>query len=482
MFTGSTTPQVAVGDAATVTGTVAEYYPDSPTNSVYQSTTELTGLQWTIASHGNPLPAATVLTAVAVPDSTPATTGRTGVLKIESLIPFAQRPFPVVNTGDALTGVTSGPVEYDQYGSYTLQASVLGDVKDGGIQKEVTRKQRPNELAVATYNVENLSSVDSQEKFDQLARGIVDNLASPDIVTLEEIQDNNGADGLGDGVVAADQTLQKFTDAIVAVGGPRYEWREIDPQDLTDGGETGGNIRVGFLINPGRVSFVDRPGGDATTAVSVVTDHNQKHLSISPGRIDPTNAAWQNSRKPLAGEFVFRGKTVFVIANHFNSKGGDQPTHGRFQPPTRSSEVQRGEQAQVLRGFVDQLLQADPGANVIVAGDLNDYQFSSALETLTRRHADRPHRHAARRRAVQPRLRGKLAGPGQHSRLGRGARRGLRRGAHQRRVRDPGQRPRPATGPAAAEAVTDIPGTPVTRPSQGRSSNDCTWQVACTLV
>jgi len=450
VFTGSTTPQVAVGDAVTVSGTVTEYYPDSPTNSIYQSTTELTSPQWTVTSSGNALPAATVLKQDTVPNTLSAQPGgniedlplepakyaldfweahegevvsvtdprvvgpsteygemyvttkpdqrpterggtvytgydkaNTGVLKIESLIPFAQRPFPQANTGDTLTGATSGPVEYDQYGGYTLQASVLGDVKDGGIQPEVTRKPSPSELAVATYNVENLSAVDDQTKFDQLAHGIVDHLASPDIVTLEEIQDNNGADGNGDGVVAADQTLKRFTDAIAAVGGPRYEWRQIDPQDLTDGGEPGGNIRVGFLFNPTRVSFVDRPGGDATTPVSVINERGKTHLSASPGRIDPTNPAWEDSRKPLAGEFLFHGKTVFVIANHFNSKGGDQPIHGRFQPPTRSSEVQRDEQAKVLRGFVDQLLAADPLANIVVAGDLNDYQFSPALRTLT---------------------------------------------------------------------------------------------------
>ncbi|TNC28780.1 hypothetical protein FG385_04240 [Amycolatopsis alkalitolerans] len=450
VYTGSTTPAVAPGDDVTVTGTVAEYYPDNPATSVYQSTTELTSAQWTVESSGNPVPAPTVITPNTVPDSLAPQPGgdveslplepakysldfweahegetvsvsdarvvgptteyselylttkpgqhptrrggtvypgygepNTGVLKVESLIPFSQRPFPVVNTGDELTGLTSGPIEYDRYGGYTLQANVLGGVQSGGITKEVTRKQSPGELAVATYNVENLSAVDGQEKFDQLAHGIVDNLSSPDIVTLEEIQDNNGADGNGDGLVAADQTLKRFTDAIAAAGGPRYQWREIDPEEGKDGGQPGGNIRVGFLFNPARVSFVDRSGGDATTPVSVVKQHHQVHLSVSPGRIDPANTAWEDSRKPLAGEFVFRGRTVFVIANHFNSKGGDQPTHGRYQPPTRSSELQRGEQAQVVRGFVDQLLTGDPHANVIVAGDLNDYQFSPALGTLT---------------------------------------------------------------------------------------------------
>ncbi|GAB3584160.1 endonuclease/exonuclease/phosphatase family protein [Amycolatopsis endophytica] len=451
VFTGSATPAVAVGDAVTVSGTVTEYYPDSPANSIYQSTTEITGPRWTVESSDNPLPAPTALTPTTVPGTLAPDAGgntenlplepskysldfweahegetvsvrdvrvvgpsteynevyvttkprqnrtdrggtvytgydepNTGVLKIESLIPFAQRPFPQADTGDTLTGLTSGPVEYDSFGGYTLQATTLGEVRDGGLQPETTRRQLPGELAVATYNVENLSAVDDQAKFDQLAHGIVDSLASPDIVTLEEIQDNNGAAAEGDGVVAADQTLQRFTDAIAAAGGPRYEWRQIDPQDLTDGGEPGGNIRVGFLFNPRRVSFVDRPGGDATTPVSVLRERGKPHLSASPGRIDPGNAAWEDSRKPLTGEFVFHGHTVFVIANHFNSKGGDQPIHGRYQPPTRSSEEQRGQQAQVLRGFVDQLLKADRWADVIVAGDLNDYQFSPALKTLTR--------------------------------------------------------------------------------------------------
>ena len=53
--------------------------------------------------------------------------------------------------------------------------------------------------------------------------------------------------------------------------------------------------------------------------------------NYSPGRIDPLNAAWTASRKPLAAEFTFRGKTYFVIVNHFNSKGGDSPLFGRLQ-------------------------------------------------------------------------------------------------------------------------------------------------------
>ena len=89
-------------------------------------------------------------------------------------------------------------------------------------------------------------------------------------------------------------------------------------------------------------------------------------LSSSPGRIDPTNTAFNASRKPLAGEFTFNGHRLFVIANHFNSKGGDNPLFGRFQPPVFSSEVQRHQQAQIVNNFVDAILAIDPNANVVV--------------------------------------------------------------------------------------------------------------------
>jgi hypothetical protein len=71
------------------------------------------------------------------------------------------------------------------------------------------------------------------------------------------------------------------------------------------------------------------------------------------------------------------------VANHFNSKGGDQSADGRFQPPNRSSEVQRTQQATVLNAFVKDVLAADANANVVLAGDFNDYQFSGPIKTLT---------------------------------------------------------------------------------------------------
>ncbi|MCK8432541.1 endonuclease/exonuclease/phosphatase [Streptomyces sp. D2-8] len=300
----------------------------------------------------------------------------TGRLQIQSL--GATADFPKANVGDTLTGTTAGPLDYNQFGGYTLVASELGTLKSAGLERETTRKQRSSELSVATYNVENLDPTD--DTFAAHASAIVNNLKSPDIVSLEEIQDNNGAQN--DGTVAADQTLTKLIDAIAAAGGPTYDWRSIDPADGADGGQPGGNIRQAFLFNPERVSFADRAGGDATTATGVTKIRGKAHLTLSPGRIAPADEAWKNSRKPLAGEFVFRGRSVFVIANHFGSKGGDQGLTSQYQPPSRSSETQRHQQATVVNAFVKDILDTQKNADVVTLGDINDFEFSRTTKLL----------------------------------------------------------------------------------------------------
>ncbi|WP_327243601.1 endonuclease/exonuclease/phosphatase family protein [Streptomyces sp. NBC_01320] len=443
VFTGSTAPSVAVGDSVLVSGKVDEYYPSTTTQSI----TEITAPRVTVLSSGNALPAPVVLDAASVPNTyapsasggsvdalaldpttyaldlyeslegtrvqiadarvTGATTAydevwvtvkpnenptqrggtlyssytdqNTGRIKVMSL--DTTRPFPVANVGDELSGTTTGVMDYASFGGYNLQATELGTLTDHHLKREVTRKQKDKELAVATYNVENLDANDEQAKFDTLAAGVAVNLSSPDIVSLEEIQDDNGA--VNDGTVGSEATLKRFTDAIVKAGGPKYAWRYIAPENNKDGGEPGGNIRNVFLYNPERVDFVDRAGGDATTPVTVVKTKNSVTLSASPGRIAPASDAWADSRKPLVGEFRFHGKTVFVIGNHFASKGGDQPLHGRYQEPKRSSETKRVKQAAEVNTFVKSLLTADKSARVITLGDLNDFAFSPTMDALT---------------------------------------------------------------------------------------------------
>ncbi|GGW89044.1 hypothetical protein GCM10010297_08070 [Streptomyces malachitofuscus] len=442
VFTGSTPKGVAVGDAVTVSGTVSEYVPGG-TSSGNQSLTEITRPAFTVVSSGNAVPAATPVTSRSVPAAyAPVPNGsindlplrpsayaldlyeslegmnvqvsdtrvvgatdpytelwvtvkpwehrnlrggtvygsygsqNTGRLQIQSLGKAAD--FPDANVGDTLTGETTGPLDYNQFGGYTLVADELGTLRSGDLQRETTRRQHRSELAVATYNVENLDP--SDDTFAAHAAAIVNNLRSPDIVSLEEIQDNNGA--TDDGTVAADLTLARLIEAIEAAGGPRYEWRAIDPADKQDGGQPGGNIRQAFLFNPDRVSFTDRPGGDATTPTDVTRVRGKAALTTSPGRIDPTSEAFEDSRKPLAGEFTFRGRTVIVIANHFSSKGGDQGLTSAYQPPSRGSETQRHLQAEAVHDFTAKILKTQKNAKVVVLGDINDFEFSETTDIL----------------------------------------------------------------------------------------------------
>jgi predicted extracellular nuclease len=287
---------------------------------------------------------------------------------------------PDVNVGDGFTTPAVGVLDYS-FGNFKLNVTQALTRVDNGLTREVTSAPAAGELAVATFNVENLSPNDPPSKFDALADEIVNHLLSPDVIALEEIQDNSGA--TDNGVVDADVTLTQLVAAIVAAGGPAYDWRQINPVDDQDGGQPGGNIRQGLLFRTDRgVAFVDRPGGSPTTPTSAVNGASGPELSVSPGRIDPANTAWGMSRKPLAGEFTYRGETVFVIANHFNSKGGDDPLFGRFQPPTRISEVQRHQQAQVVNDFVDSILAVDGAANIVVLGDINDFDFSDTVSIL----------------------------------------------------------------------------------------------------
>jgi len=290
---------------------------------------------------------------------------------------------PMVDTADTFGAPIVGVLDYS-FGNFKLLVTTSPASVSGGLARETVPMPGVGELSIATFNVENLDPTDPTSKFSELADLIVDNLGAPDLLSLEEVQDSNGP--VNDSVVDATATFNQLIAAIQTTGGPAYQFRQINPLDDQDGGEPGGNIRVGFLFRTDRgLSFVDRPGGDATTATTIVSNGGTPELSISPGRVDPANSAWsvpEGVRKPLAGEFSYDGRPLFVIANHWKSKGGDDPLFGRFQPPTLVTEAQRTAEAQVVNDFVDSILAVDSNAAIVVLGDLNDFDFSTPLATV----------------------------------------------------------------------------------------------------
>jgi predicted extracellular nuclease len=298
----------------------------------------------------------------------------------DQITPRPSNAMPDMDVGSVVTSPIIGPIDYT-FANYKVQATTTPTFVPSSIDRESATPPRDQELLVATFNVENLSAVSPQAKFDELAGMVVDNLSSPDLLGIEEIQDDTGP--TNDGAVDASQTWARLIAAIQAAGGPLYEYRQIDPVNNADGGAPGSNIRVGFLFRTDRgLSFIDRPGGDATTSTSVISNPSGPRLSLSPGRIDPNNPAYFETRKSLAGEFRFRGKKLFAIVVHFSSKSDDQPLFGRFQPPTRFSEIARHGQAQVVADFVEDIRAVDPNAYVVVLGDINDFEFSDTVGIL----------------------------------------------------------------------------------------------------
>ncbi|WP_018352996.1 lamin tail domain-containing protein [Longispora albida] len=287
-----------------------------------------------------------------------------------------------VNVGDGFSGPAVGVLDYS-FNNYKLELTSPLSRVAGPIAPETTAPAGPGQLSIATFNVENLDPSDPQSKFNGLGSTIVHNLASPGIIVVEEIQDNDGAANTA--TVAADQTWNKLIAAISAAGGPSYAFVQINPVDDQDGGEPGGNIRVGFLYRTDiGLSLVSGTPGSPATAVGVVNvgGTDKVGLTHNPGRIDPGNAAWAATRKALVAEFRYAGAPVFVIANHWSSKGGDDPLFGDAQPPAQPSAVKRTQQGNVVAGFVSSLLAIDPQARVVVAGDLNDFEYSTAVQTL----------------------------------------------------------------------------------------------------
>ena len=120
-----------------------------------------------------------------------------------------------LNVGDHVNGSILGVMDYD-FGNYYFQTIAPVSLTSGGLTRESTTAQSTDQLAVATFNVENLAPSDPASKFNTLATLIVNNLKAPDIIGVEEIQDNNGVTDNGN--VDATTTWNTLITAISSAG------------------------------------------------------------------------------------------------------------------------------------------------------------------------------------------------------------------------------------------------------------------------
>ncbi|MFK7742542.1 MAG: endonuclease/exonuclease/phosphatase family protein [Planctomycetota bacterium] len=287
---------------------------------------------------------------------------------------------PTVSVGAELVEAIVGPLNF-RVASYQMAVSGPVRIRNRDVEPRTTDlRHEDSSVTVLTLNGFNLDihkehpdrvndprrDIDDDVgdgRFHAIGAAIANNAASPTIVALQEIQDNDGAE-LSTTVDAA-YTYKGLIVAIQHAGGPTYAWAEIPPEDGADGGQPGGNIRNAFLYDPSRVELV---------AGSL-----QLLGSDSP--------AYVGSRKPLAARFRLKngGGELEVINVHLASKRHQNGQFAPEQPSFDPRQTVRVEQAEVIADRLAQLRQQ--AVDYYVTGDFNDFEFSPTLRALTGDHS-----------------------------------------------------------------------------------------------
>lgn len=222
---------------------------------------------------------------------------------------------------------------------------IYDDVGEPEPEPEITTLAADDEhLLAAAYNiagVENFSTGELANNAAEVAGHIVTNMATPDIVALQEVSNANT-------VAQLDAILAEVN----ALGGPEYAYVFEEITQAGAGGVTA--INNAILYRTDRVDYVE---GSA----ELLTD-------VDYGSSFP--------RFPLKADFTFNGETITVIDVHLKSgsKGSD--------PDTNDDAADRLVQGNQLNVILDELRDADNDANIIVLGDFNDIDATEPMIQL----------------------------------------------------------------------------------------------------
>ncbi|HSN93444.1 MAG TPA: endonuclease/exonuclease/phosphatase family protein [Anaerolineaceae bacterium] len=288
---------------------------------------------------------------------------------------------PNIYVGAHFTKPIIGIVDYN-FGEYNLEPTerLVYTQSKPSIQI-VEDGSGENELSVVTYNVENLDPVARPDRLEVLADDIVHKLASPDLLALQEVMDNDG--GMDSNVTSANETIKAIVSAIKAAGGPTYRWVNIDPIDDADGGVPGGNIRPVILYRADKgIEPTNWNPAKPNQALTIENQSGSVQLSNNPARLGIGNYFFNGSRKPLFVQFLYNGERFYVINCHLKSKSEDGPLYGEIQPPPLETSKQRNGQASLIASTISQILSIEPKARIILLGDLNDFPWTDPLKKL----------------------------------------------------------------------------------------------------
>ncbi|MEU7927077.1 lamin tail domain-containing protein [Micromonospora sp. NPDC049107] len=322
---------------------------------------------------------------------------------------------PPAHTFDTLRADAVGGVYYsfEKYGVQVERAEF-----DAGADPSKNNPPKPadrsQEVAVATYNVENLydyrddpfdgcdftgnagctgvsppfdyvpsSEADYRQHLTSLADQIVKDLHAPDLILVQEAEDQDICTVSGTALACGDtnnadgapDSIQELALAVAAAGGPAY----AAAYDRTGADARG--ITAAFLYRTDRLSLAAATAGDPLLGATPTVQYraaglpgnadvqNPKALNaVLPSDVDTSTGKDGNNvftRAPQLGRFNVAAApgsterfTLWALSNHYSSG-----------PDSRIG--QRREQAAYGAAIVTAIEAADQDARVVYGGDLN---------------------------------------------------------------------------------------------------------------
>ncbi|HYP25593.1 MAG TPA: Ig-like domain-containing protein [Blastocatellia bacterium] len=408
VFTSSA-PAVSVGNAATVTGAVTEFF------NLTQLGLGGNPASVVVDSSGNPLPAALTVTTAMLNPAGPlnqlerfegmrlhadtlvsvAPTNQFG--EIFTVLDGVARPFrePGIEIVDPVPpGAPAGVPRFDlnperlmvdtdglagstrlEVTSLVTLANVTGPLdftfSNYKILPESTPIASPNivalavpdancdEFTVGSFNLENFTSATNATRMNKASLAIRNVMRSPDIIGVEEV-----------GTLAVLQTLaNKINLDSVAAGQPNPQYQAYLIDSGANANDT--NIDVGFLVKSSRV------------AVTSVTQEGADETFINPNTGQPELL---NDRPPL----ILRANVqpaagvsfpVTVIVNHLRSLICIEA-----DPTAPNCDLNDGPRVRAKRQaqaeYLANLVQSLQSENLVLVGDFNAFQFNDGYVDL----------------------------------------------------------------------------------------------------
>ena len=272
------------------------------------------------------------------------------------------------------------PVKRADATDLCLNSAVVVDADDA-IKEWIQQKNDSNsEQPQITLKSEYCALIRSRlgsDKTDRIADQIHSQLGQPEILALQEIQDDDGA--LPSNILTARKNLQSLTHALNSspdakgvkytsvIGGNNQD--SLSPEIANEfGGLPGANIRNAFII---REDFLSRL--TEVSLVKLVDDY--RFEKINKGNCaNSIKDIYQDTRVPIVLKYHLEGERFVVVNVHQSSNfGGETP----------EKIMARFCQNSVVANYAKALKQLDENIKIVITGDFNDDPASMAFDPLS---------------------------------------------------------------------------------------------------